>query len=324
MGELEGFRIRRSGGKAIYRQLYEELTKRIASGALASGAQLPTEKALATDLGVSRNTVSTAYAWLERERLAESIPGRGTFVLGADRQLLEEGHREHVDHLFDLALEEALNSGFSLEAYVRMFQRHVRRRRETLRQTRVWFVECNQEQLSAFASAVGRELGVETIPVLLDDLRRDPKEALRELSDSDLVLTSAYHGPEVMGLLPRRRIGTVALQPKLDSLIEIARIPDSARIGLFCMSERFAKDIAATLSEARLQMEALRVVRTEDKRELRRVLRELDAAIVSPGRRQNIEALAPAGLKLIEFVYVPHPGSLNLIRMSIVEKQKKS
>jgi GntR family transcriptional regulator len=57
-----------------------ELADRIARGELAAGAQLPTERELGDQFGVSRVTVRRALASLTRDGLVYAIQGRGTFV----------------------------------------------------------------------------------------------------------------------------------------------------------------------------------------------------------------------------------------------------
>ncbi|MBN1673457.1 MAG: winged helix-turn-helix transcriptional regulator [Kiritimatiellae bacterium] len=319
---FEELTIRRGSGKALYLQIYEHLSTRIATRQLSPATQLPTEKHLAQQLRVSRNTVSMAYARLERERRIESIPGRGTFVTGEDGGTTVEGHKVRLERLLDLALEEAFGSGFSLEEYAKVVDAQLRRHRRRLRQTRIWFIECNQEQLAAFAADIRSELDVETRPLLLDALQAHPEEVARTIAATDVVVTSVYHGPEVMRLLPRHRVHIVALEPRLDTLIQVAHIPSSARVGLVCRSDRFAQDAAATLREAKIDLPGLNVIRTADAAELKQALKDLSVAIVSPGRRQEVEQAAPAGLSVIEFVYRPHTGSLNLIRTLLVEKQK--
>ena len=62
------------------RQLYLLLRDRIATGRLESSGLLPGEKALALEHGVSRVTVRSALAELEREGLVNRRRGAGTFV----------------------------------------------------------------------------------------------------------------------------------------------------------------------------------------------------------------------------------------------------
>ena len=67
----------------LYRQLEEALAAAIASGALGVGDRLPSERALADQLGVSRTTAINAYRELEARGLVRGRVGRGTYVCAA-------------------------------------------------------------------------------------------------------------------------------------------------------------------------------------------------------------------------------------------------
>ena len=66
-------------------QVRHELTQRIDSGALAAGSRLPSEPALATELGVSRATLREALRAMESEGLLRRMWGSGTFVADGRR-----------------------------------------------------------------------------------------------------------------------------------------------------------------------------------------------------------------------------------------------
>jgi GntR family transcriptional regulator len=63
-----------------YMLIAERLRKRIESGELKGGTQLPTELEMREEYGASRNTVRDAVKWLASRGLVEAYPGRGTFV----------------------------------------------------------------------------------------------------------------------------------------------------------------------------------------------------------------------------------------------------
>ena len=64
----------------IYRQLYTSLRNAILNGQLTSGTQLPSTRALATELGVARGTILNAYEQLLAEGYVEGEMGGGTYV----------------------------------------------------------------------------------------------------------------------------------------------------------------------------------------------------------------------------------------------------
>jgi 2-aminoadipate transaminase len=70
----------RTLGIPLYQQICEKLREAIHAGELAEGTRLPTERALAKELGVNRTTVMNAYNQLASEGLLEGHVGRGTLV----------------------------------------------------------------------------------------------------------------------------------------------------------------------------------------------------------------------------------------------------
>lgn len=70
----------RGGPVPLYRQLYEQMRDLILCGRMGPGARLPSSRALAQDLGISRNTVSGAFDQLFAEGYIDSQVGSGSFV----------------------------------------------------------------------------------------------------------------------------------------------------------------------------------------------------------------------------------------------------
>jgi GntR family transcriptional regulator len=63
-----------------WRSIADDLTKRIESGQISRGSQLPTELELQVEYDASRNTVRDAIKWLIQRQLVVTHAGRGTFV----------------------------------------------------------------------------------------------------------------------------------------------------------------------------------------------------------------------------------------------------
>ncbi len=69
-------------GTPVYRQIADQIRGRIECGELSSGDRLPPIRELAQQLGVNRDTVSTAYETLAADGIVDARVGRGTFVRG--------------------------------------------------------------------------------------------------------------------------------------------------------------------------------------------------------------------------------------------------
>lgn len=67
-------------GTPLYRQLYERLRTEIESGEFGPGDVLPSERALAAEYGINRETVRRAIQLLAIEGIVRSYQGSGTLV----------------------------------------------------------------------------------------------------------------------------------------------------------------------------------------------------------------------------------------------------
>lgn len=64
----------------LHRQLYQELRRSILNGRLSAGQRIPSTRALAKSLGVSRATVTQSYEQLASEGYLKTIIGSGTAI----------------------------------------------------------------------------------------------------------------------------------------------------------------------------------------------------------------------------------------------------
>ncbi|MEQ3363611.1 GntR family transcriptional regulator [Raoultibacter massiliensis] len=99
--------ITNSSGKPIYEQITSQMKDLILSGVLAEGQQLPSIRALASDLRISVITTKRAYADLEAQGFIETVQGKGSFVAGGNLELLREERLRRVEELLSQAIDEA-------------------------------------------------------------------------------------------------------------------------------------------------------------------------------------------------------------------------
>ena len=86
----------RHSGLPVYRQILDGIRFQVAGGLLAPGAELPSTRALAGELGVNPMTVSKAYSMLEREGVVERRPGLALVVRALPASELAAERREQL------------------------------------------------------------------------------------------------------------------------------------------------------------------------------------------------------------------------------------
>ena len=64
----------------LYEQIVQQIEESILNGDLSEGSQLPAERDLAKQFGVSRTAVREAIKALQEKGLVDALPGRGTFI----------------------------------------------------------------------------------------------------------------------------------------------------------------------------------------------------------------------------------------------------
>ena len=78
---FEMIRLDRMAAEPLHQQLYRQIRDELVSGSFSDGSsRLPSSRALATDLGISRLTVNLAFEKLHAEGYLRSRVGSGTFV----------------------------------------------------------------------------------------------------------------------------------------------------------------------------------------------------------------------------------------------------
>jgi len=74
-------RLDRTATEPLHQQLYRQIRYELKSGRFSDGSsRLPSSRALAMDLGISRSTVTLAFLKLHAEGYLRAKPASGTFV----------------------------------------------------------------------------------------------------------------------------------------------------------------------------------------------------------------------------------------------------
>jgi GntR family transcriptional regulator len=112
--------------RPIGRQIADAVRRRIATGELEPGAQLPSVRGLAQQLTINPNTVAKVYAELAAEGWLESRQGLGVFV-AVPRQRLSDGERERrMDEAVQRFADEVIAIDYPVEEALARVARDLR------------------------------------------------------------------------------------------------------------------------------------------------------------------------------------------------------
>ncbi len=101
-------------GLPIYIQIMNQVENQVLGGTLKPGDQLPTVRALASELRVNFNTVARAYRMLDEARIISTQQGRGTYITEIPPlEVTERLRQETLEALARKYIGEALRLDFS-------------------------------------------------------------------------------------------------------------------------------------------------------------------------------------------------------------------
>ena len=159
----------------LYEQIVQQIEESITSGELKEGDQLPAERELAQQFGVSRTAVREAVKTLREKGLVEAYPGRGTFITNGTARSIQQ------------TLDRMLRSGQAEGAV------HLTEVREILEPEIAALAaqRVDEEMLSAMREAIA----------VMDTARKDSEAFIEGDLDFHLALAEAAANPLILSLI---------------------------------------------------------------------------------------------------------------------------
>jgi GntR family transcriptional regulator len=109
-------------GVPVYRQLMDQVKFHVASGLLKPGDELPSTRALSSQLGVNPMTISKAYSYLEKEQVIERRPGRPLVVKAVESTEIRERKLDRLRESLAGTVTEVRQLGIENEEALRVFR----------------------------------------------------------------------------------------------------------------------------------------------------------------------------------------------------------
>jgi DNA-binding transcriptional regulator YhcF (GntR family) len=115
-------RISPAEGIPIYLQIVNQIKRRLASGQLEPGEEIPPIRALAEQLVVNPNTVARAYLELERAGIVTKRHGSGTYVSAGPSPLSRREKFKVLAQRADALLVEADHLEIDLDEVIELLR----------------------------------------------------------------------------------------------------------------------------------------------------------------------------------------------------------
>lgn len=289
----------------IYRQLVDQINAQIRSGAIQSGAQMPTVREMAEKLHLSCGTVKRVYDMLQEMGVIEMTRRRGTFV----KYVREEGDSRKLRAMtaIDLMVRQLTDLNFS-PAEIQIFL-NLKMREWGLKWSgiRIGAVTEYPELSASLEHQIGQIANARVTIYSLDQLREYPYSVDEQ---NDVILCSVEDSQRIGPILPDPgKLIRMAFCVQTESLAALLE-RKSGTLGVICENERFAELVHACLPrETRLK---LRICPNEAAN-----FDDLDALLIAEdyengcceALRERISAFRRMG-RICEFAYRFDKGSM--------------
>ncbi len=112
--------------RPIYEQIIDHIKEQVIKGILKPGDQVPSVRQLASMLTVNANTITKAYAHLERQKIIETIRGKGTFVAHITVKSVDQHELQDIRKTLKSSCMQLHYMGFSkqdvLEEIIKIYE----------------------------------------------------------------------------------------------------------------------------------------------------------------------------------------------------------
>jgi len=317
------FEIDKESQTPVYRQIIERITSLVQQGKLQSGDKLPTERELANLLQISRGTITRAYLELEKNQLIDSAPGRGSYI-SQIQDIRSESRKDIAVRIIHELIYKLEKMKFSHKEILTLIHLIVMEREQKIGDIHIAAIDCNPESLTIFEKQLTYQSPVKIYKYLLDDIV-DQTNRKKTFEEYDLILCTSTHYTEIAGLLPelKEKIIKVAVSLSQQTIIDLAKISPSQRIGIVCESDKFYQIIKQRLKGFQINLSKIKLHKKNHPFDS--FFNEIDILILPPEIKieydkdfnNYLQLFQRNGGKIIRFNFQIDRGTLNYIEEKI-------
>ncbi|MEN6315362.1 MAG: GntR family transcriptional regulator [Clostridiaceae bacterium] len=309
--------IDRNSSMGVYRQIAGQIREAIENGTLKPGERLPTERELCVSLNLARGTVNKAYEELKRDNVIEVIQGSGSFVR-KEKKITETYRKELAGGYIEEFLTSLETLNFTPGEIQALVDLAISERANPQKKVNIATIDCNEESLAVFKEQFSSFANITVRMFLLDDMLKysNPEKVFE---DYDIIITTITHYEQVAGMIHslKDRICKAAVSPTQDTVISIATVPKSFKIGMIVKSNNFKNLMYTRLESMNIDISKVESAFEDDLRKVDKLLLECDVLIIPHFLLLNNQKLEKQlhyfrgrGGNIIDFRYQIERGSL--------------
>lgn len=314
--------------QAIARQIITAMDK----GYLKKGDTLPSERALADELNISRGTVRNAYNILKKQQCIVARSGSHHYIMGLDSH--DDTKKQKALELTNEYILNMAKFGLTTDEVRSMLDMKLLNleREKYSRVVHLGIIECRHEALFLFKRQLEHIYGLNISLYLLDEILSDSSLVKNALT-CDMIITTASHYFEVCKNIPEleHKLVEVVTSWSEQTIFNLASIPDEAHIGIVYSSPRTITLIQNALKKFNINYKSLDATSEKNLRTFQTFCSSRTVLIAEPlsvifdqGRQKELlQDFFLRGGKTIAFDHVIDRGSLLIIEQSITKIMKE-
>lgn len=286
---------------SLHAQIVGAIEYGIMAGSFQHDATLPSVRGLSRELGVSQLTISHAYSALKTMGLIETIPGKGTYVVGDHQAQLLNSQTEDLRQRFQQLLADGEALGISPAFFINLMHQETPTRLEL--PCRVAFVGNSNRANRRYLSAIQETLN---ISFCADSYTFDEFDGL---SDKALLQYALYITiPHCISRVRQRLNDSTPvyapyLIPSEETRRQLASLPEDISVLLVSCFENFIPTMCEGVKNFAPHLGKIKIITPDDDT----LLQEMDAhdvVIYSTSCHNYLQRL-PSPALMFEYRHIP-------------------
>lgn len=308
MDYVEAWKADKNLDVPYVQQLVKNIRWSIIMGKIRRTDKLPPIRKLASELGVSVNTVRSAYKQLEEQGLVVTRPHHGTTVLSLkmDKQILERQ--------LSMSIKDVLHSGLSVSDARAICEQVLDEAERQSRCKKAILVDTDQKLMDRYAEQIQAETNLCIQKIYLDDLQEYLVQHSEEADELEAIITTYFYYGQVQQIAREYRpiICGMAVEMSQAMVDQLRKLPAGTTVGIVCGAKESRVSLKNLFDGIRKDLTFVVCDETETE-QLEKLLEEVSALCITP-TAGLLPKLADGSIPVFEIWDKINEQSMNMFR----------